>query len=171
MYSSNNEKINHKIIKIEGEEYKDKERQKEKYLDLLSEIYKFHFIKANFLFLKDIYPSFPDAKDNNWQKKYLDEIEILFNKQNNINNNKINILKDFKICKRIIKKFLDKINFKLPFFIFILILKAFIKNIKSFLILILLKINLYINKQVIFQKIQMIEVKLKNLIIIILKIV
>ena len=50
--SANNEKINHKIIKIEREEYKDKERKKEKYLDLLSEIYKTLFIKAIFYFPK-----------------------------------------------------------------------------------------------------------------------
>ena len=69
IFSANNEKINHKIIKIEGEEYKDKERKKEKYLGLLSEIYKTLFIKANYLFSKEIYPSFPEKKDINWQKK------------------------------------------------------------------------------------------------------
>ena len=118
IYSSNNEKINHKIIKIKGEEYKDKERKKEKYLDLLSEIYKSHFIKANYLFSNEIFPSFPDIKDNYWQRKYLDEIDLLFSKQNIIINNE-----KIKICKRVIKKY--------HFLFFILILKGFIKNINQ----------------------------------------
>ena len=113
----NNEKINHKLKKIEGKESKDKERKIEKYLDLISEIFKYYLIQVNALLEKEIFPIFPDKKDKQWQHKYLDEIEQLYNKINN-NNNKSYNMNECKICKRIIKKLLDKIIFKLPVFFF-----------------------------------------------------
>ena len=48
----------------------------------------------------------------------MDEIELLFNKKNITNNNETKILRECKISKRLIKTLLDKINFKLPIFIF-----------------------------------------------------
>ena len=108
--------INHNLEKIEGEKNEDKERKNE---ELISEIYKFYSVKINFLFEKEIFPIFPDKKEKRWQYKYLDEIEQLFKKTSvKVNNNISNNLNEFKICKRIIKKLLDKINFKLPIFLF-----------------------------------------------------
>ena len=66
----------------------------------------------NFLFEKENFPPFPDKKDKNWQKAYLDKIEQFYNNNDSCN------LKEPKISKRIIKKFLDKINFKLPILIY-----------------------------------------------------
>ena len=113
----NEVKISHKLIKVDKEEYKDKERIKEKNLDLISEIYTYFFIMFNFLFEKEKFPSFPDKKDKNWQKAYLDKIEQFYNMLK-INNNDSCNLKEPKISKRIIKKFLDKVNFKLPILIY-----------------------------------------------------
>ena len=117
MNNKNEVKISHNLIKVDKEEYKDKERIKEKYLDLISEIFTYFFIVFNFLFEKENFPSFPDKKDKNWQKTYLDKIEQFYNELK-INNNDSYNLKEPKICKRIIKKFLDKINFKLPILIY-----------------------------------------------------
>ena len=58
----------------------------------------------------------------------MDEIELLFKKQNIINNNQISILKEYKIGKRLIKKFLDKINIKLTFFVFYIDIERFYKE-------------------------------------------
>ena len=102
---------------FEKEEYKDIEREKEKYLDLISEIFTSFFIKINFWFEKENFLPFLDIKLKNWQKKCLDEIGQFYINLN-INNNESCNLKDPKICKRLIKKFLDKINFKLPIEIF-----------------------------------------------------
>jgi hypothetical protein len=109
----NDVKINHNLKIFDKEEYKDIERKKEKYLDLISEICTSFFIKINYLFEKGEFPSFPDIKDINWEKIYLDNIEQLYNKLKTNNNDSFN-LKEPKICKRCVKKFLDKINFKLP---------------------------------------------------------
>lgn len=117
MNNKNEVKISHELIKVDKEEYKDKERIKEKYLDLISEIYTYFFIMINFLFEEEKFPSYPDKKDKNWQKTYLDKI-IQFYNMLKLNNNDSCNLKEPKICKRIIKKFLDKINFKLPILIY-----------------------------------------------------
>lgn len=121
-------KINHNLKIFDKEEYKDIEMKIEKYLDLISEIYTSFFIKINFLFEKAKFPPFPDIKDKNWQKIYLDKIEQFYNELK-INNNGSCNLKEPKICKRLIKKFLDKINFKLP----VLIYFVDIENIKIYL--------------------------------------
>ena len=116
--NKNNVITNHNLKEFEKEEeYKDIEMKKEKYLDLIFGIFSSFFIKINFLFEKEKFPSFPDIKLENWQKKYLDEIEQFYNNLN-INNNDSCNLKEPKICKRLIKKYLDKINFKLPIFIY-----------------------------------------------------
>ena len=124
----NDMKINHNLKIFDKEEYKDIEMKIEKYLDLISEIYTSFFIKINFLFEKEEFPPFPDIKDKNWQKTYLDKIEQFYNELK-INNNDSYNLKEPKICKRLIKKFLDKINFKLP----VLIYFVDIENIKIYL--------------------------------------
>ena len=113
----NEVKISHKLIKVDKEEYKDKERIKEKNLDLISEIYTYFFIMFNFLFEKENFPLFPNKKEKNWQIEYLDKIEQSYNKLK-INNNDSCNLKEPKISKRIIQKFLDKVNFKLPILIY-----------------------------------------------------
>ena len=71
----------------------------------------------NFLFEKENFPLFPNKKEKNWQIEYLDKIEQSYNKLK-INNNDSCNLKEPKISKRIIKKFLDKVNFKLPILIY-----------------------------------------------------
>ena len=66
----------------------------------------------------------------------MDEIEQLFKKTSvKVNNNKSNNLNEFKICKRIIKKLLDKINFKLPIFFYLIDIEKIYneyKNISDF---------------------------------------
>jgi len=107
----NDVKINHNLKKVD-KECIDKERRKEKFLDLISEICNSFFIKSNFLFEKEKFPIFPNEKDENWEKKYFDNIEQFYTPLNE-NNKESSNLKETKICKRLIKKFLDKINFKL----------------------------------------------------------
>ena len=56
------------------------------------------------MFEKEKFPPFPDIKDKNWQKTYLDKIEQFYNELK-INNNSSCNLKEPKICKRLIKNF------------------------------------------------------------------
>lgn len=75
---------------------------------------QFFLIKINYLFENEEFPSYPDINDKNWHKIYLDQIEKLYNKLNTNNNSSYN-LKEPKICKRLIKKCLDKLILSYPF--------------------------------------------------------
>ena len=75
---------------------KNKEKKKEKFLDLISEIFTSFFIIINCLFEKEKFPPFPDIKDKNWQNQFLDEIEKLYIKLN-VNCNDAGNLNETKI--------------------------------------------------------------------------
>jgi len=66
----NDVKISHNLKIFDNEECKSKEIKKEKFLDLISEIFTSFFIIINCLLEKEKFPSFPDIKDKNWKKNY-----------------------------------------------------------------------------------------------------